>query len=93
MEIAVLIEPIPGKGFRARGGEPFALVAEGPTKEEALKKLRELISSRMQSGAELVSVEIPANENPWISFAGMFKDDPLFDKWQAVIAKNREESE
>lgn len=92
MELAVLIEPIPGKGYRARGGEPLPLTAEGSTKEEAIRKLRELIASRMENGAELVSVAIPVSENPWVSFAGMFRDDPLFDKWQATIAKNREES-
>ena len=51
MEIAVLIEPVPGKGYRARGGEPFALEAEGPTKEEALRRLQELIASRIERGA------------------------------------------
>lgn len=93
MEIAVLIEPVPGKGYRARGGEPFALEAEGPTKEEALRKLRELIDSRLEEGAELVSLNVPAGENPWVSFAGMFKDDPLFDDWQATITERREGSE
>ena len=93
MEIAVLIEPVPGKGYRARGGEPFAVEAEGPTKEEALRRLRELITSRMEGGAELVSLNLPADENPWISFAGMFKDDPLFDDWQEAIAERRGGSE
>ena len=31
MKIAVLIEPVPGNGFRAKGGEPFAMSAEGAT--------------------------------------------------------------
>ena len=93
MEIAVLIEPVPGKGYRARGGEPFAFAAEGSTKEEALGKLRELIASRIKGGAELVAVDVPAGDNPWISSAGMFKDDPLFDQWQATIAARREEAE
>jgi len=93
MEIAVLIEPVPGKGYRAHGGEPFALEAEGRTKEEALQKLRELIASRIEGGAELVVLNVPTGENPWISFAGMFKDDPLFDDWQAAIAERREGAE
>ncbi len=89
MEIAVLIEPVPGKGFGARGGEPFAIEAEGPTKEEALRRLRELIVTRIGEGAELVSLNVPTGENPWVSFAGMFKDDPLFDDWQEAIAESR----
>ena len=51
MKIAILVEPVSGKGYRARGGEPFAVEAEGPTKEEALRRLRELIAARMQGGA------------------------------------------
>src|SRR5438270_815105 len=27
--------------------------------------------------------------NPWIEFAGMFKDDPLFDDWQQAIKDRR----
>jgi hypothetical protein len=90
MHIAVLIEPLPGKGYRARGGEPFALEAEGSTKEEALQKLRALITLRIVGGAEVVCLDVPAQDNPWIAFAGMFKSDPLFDAWQAAIAERRE---
>ena len=32
MKIAVLIEPVPGNGFRAKGGEPLAMSAEGATR-------------------------------------------------------------
>lgn len=71
------------------GGEPFAIEAEGPTKEEALRKLRELIVLRMEGGAEVLCLNVPVGENPWIDFAGMFKDDPLFDAWQAAIAERR----
>lgn len=93
MRIPVLVEPVPGKGYRARAGEPFALEAEGSTRDEALSKLRELMTRRIESGAEIVSVEVPADENPWVSFAGMFRGDPLFDEWQAVIAERREDPE
>ncbi len=27
--------------------------------------------------------------NPWIEFAGMFKDDPYFEEWPNAIAENR----
>lgn len=89
MDIPVLLEPLPGKGYRARGGEPFALEAEGATKEEALLKLRDLIAARIQSGAEVIRLNVPAVDNPWVAFAGIYKDDPLFDDWQAAIAERR----
>jgi hypothetical protein len=95
MEIPVLIELIPGRGFRARGGEPFALSAEGPTPDDALQTLRGLIDVRLRAGARLVPLEVPSPSNPsaedpWSKGAGMFRDDPLFEEWQAAIAKRRE---
>ena|SRR5438874_1025568 len=89
MEIPVLVEPVPGNGFRARGGEPFALTAEGPTREEAVSRLEGLFRERMAAGARLVSIEIPATSNPWLAFAGVLKDEPLFDEWQEAIAERR----
>lgn len=32
MQIPILIELLPGTGFRSRGGEPFALSADGATR-------------------------------------------------------------
>jgi predicted RNase H-like HicB family nuclease len=37
MQIPVLVEPIAGDGYRARGTEPFGLSAEGATRAEALE--------------------------------------------------------
>ena len=48
MQIPILIEPVARNGFRARGGEPFALSAEGATREEALGKLRGLMDQQMR---------------------------------------------
>jgi len=91
MHIPVLIEPVAGNGFRARGMEPFALSGEGPTREEALAKLRDQLDARLKNGAEIVGLEVPAPPNPWVEFAGMFKDDPLFDDWQKAIEEYRRE--
>ncbi len=93
MHIPVLIEPVEGNGFRARGGEPLALSAEGATEEEALRRLREQIDDRLASGTRLVSLQVPARGNPWTEFAGMFKDDPHFDEWQEAIAENRRKAD
>jgi hypothetical protein len=91
MQIPVLLEPVAGNGYRARGVEPFGLSAEGATRAEALEKLREQLQSRLRNGTELVSLEVAAlpASNPWVEFAGMFKDDPYFEEWQQAIAENR----
>jgi hypothetical protein len=91
MQIPILIEPVAGNGFRSRGGEPFALSAEGATRAEVLAKLREQLQARLRDGAELLSLGVGERlaTNPWVEFAGMFKDDPYFDEWPQAIAENR----
>jgi predicted RNase H-like HicB family nuclease len=52
---------------------------EGATKEEALNKLRQILTTRLQQ-TEIVSLEIqlPQPEHPWSKFAGMYQNNPLF---------------
>lgn len=91
MQIPILIERVAGNGYRSRGGEPFDLSAEGASREEVLAKLREQLQARLTKGSELVTLDVAgaSGSNPWIEFAGMFKDDPLFEDWQQAIAENR----
>ena len=93
MQIPVLIEPISGNGYRARGGDPFALTADGATPDEALQKLREAIESRLTTGSRLVPLEVANGDSPWLKMAGMFKNDPMFDEWQQAIAEYRRQVE
>ncbi len=90
MNIPVLIEPIANNGFRATGGLPFEITVEGATRDEALGRLRAEIQKRMACGATVVALELtPTGENPWVQGAGMFRDDPQFDEWQAEISEYR----
>jgi hypothetical protein len=91
MQIPVLIERVEGNGYRARGGEPLPLVAEGSTEDEALQKLRELIGERMASGAKLVQLDVGPTEHPWAEFVGKWKDDPLIDEWMQAVEEYRRE--
>lgn len=91
MQIPVLIEPVAQNGYRARGIEPFALSAKGATREEALAKLRAKIEKRLKKGAELVGLEIGASPDPWMEFAGMFKDDPWIEDWKRSIEEYRKQ--
>jgi hypothetical protein len=94
MQIPVLIERIGGNGYRAKGGEPFALSVEAPTREEALGKLREAIESSLRAGAEVVTLEVPTPANPWLRGAGMFDpDDPLVKEWIEIMEENRRKDE
>jgi predicted RNase H-like HicB family nuclease len=89
MQVSVLVEPVKGNGYRARGAEPFALVAEGATREEALSRLKEQLEARLRAGAEVVTLELGAQSHPWMEFAGMFKDDPDFKEVLDIMAENR----
>jgi predicted RNase H-like HicB family nuclease len=93
MEIPVLVEPLPEGGFRARSSDPFGLTAEGETPDAALHHLRDLIASRTASGAILTSIEVPApRSGPHLS-AGIYRDEPLFDRWRAEIETYRQQVE
>jgi predicted RNase H-like HicB family nuclease len=89
MEIPVLIERVKGNGFRARGAEPFAVSARGATRDEALAKLRTKIQTRLKNGTELVALEVGSQPRPWMVFAGMFKESPLFDEVLQIMEENR----
>lgn len=94
MQIPVLIEPVAGNGYRAKGGEPFALTVEGATREEALGKLRELIESKLDAGAEIVHLNVPDSDNPWLRMAGTLdKDDPLVKEWKQIMEENRRKAD
>lgn len=89
MQIPVLIEPIAGHGFRATGGQLLGVVAEAPTREEALAQLKEQLQNRFRNGAEIVTLELAPATHPWMEFAGMFKDDPLLEEWKQAMAEYR----
>jgi predicted RNase H-like HicB family nuclease len=94
MQIPVLIEQVNGNGYRASGGEPFALTVEGSTREEALGKLRELIERKLSAGAEIVNLEIPLEQNPWLRMAGTLDpDDPMVKEWMEIMEENRRKAD
>jgi hypothetical protein len=91
MQIAVVIEPVTGNGYRARG-DLLGLSAEGPTREAALESLRHQLQDRLREGTEIVALEV-APPNPWVEFAGMFKGSSMFDDVERIIAENRQRDE
>ena len=93
MQIAVLVEPVNGTGYRATSGQPLAFTAEGVTREDALRQLQDAVQNRLNAGAEIMPLELDAKKNSLASYAGMFKNNPLFDEWQAAIAEYRRQVE
>lgn len=91
MEIPVLIEPVPGVGYRASGGEPFAIVVEGATPEDALARFKDGVAEKLRDGVRVTSVAVPATPHPLSEFAGMYSDaDPLVQEWLEIIRQQRD---
>jgi predicted RNase H-like HicB family nuclease len=91
MEIPVVIEPVAGDGYLARMGEPLSLSAAGASRHDALRNLQQAVRQRLESGTTLASlhVGVQGEDSPWITFAGMFKDEPMFDDVRRIMAGNR----
>ena len=92
MNISVLLEPVPGVGFRARGGGPFPFCAEGKSEEEALQNLRKLIQDCVVAGGRVVELDVPPYQQPWAEFAGTLDpNDPIVQEWEEAMREFRRE--
>src|SRR5436309_2885043 len=89
MQIPILIEPMAGNGYRARGGEPLGLTAEGSTREEAMANLKEKLHVKLREGAVVVPLDLPSPAHPLAEFVGMFQDDPLIEEWKKSMKAYR----
>jgi hypothetical protein len=71
---------------------------EAPTNEQAIAQLRSLVTHRLVN-AQVLPLDIPMpvaeeTENPWMKYAGVFKDDPYFSKIvEAMQAERREDDD
>ena len=90
MEVPVLVEPVAGNGYRASVASPFTFTAEGATREEALRKVQELIEGRTGKGGQLVCLSVPPPQAPSAKFAGTWKpDDPYVEEWKQAVQDYR----
>jgi hypothetical protein len=92
MEVSVILEQLDGKGYRATTLVPTTLVAEAPTRAEAVDKIQSLISERF-SRAEVIQIRIPVADhaNPWLAIAGTWRDNPELDEVVENITAYRRE--
>lgn len=88
----VLVEKNGEQGYTAQVLAWPTCTAQAATREEALQQVRMQLLDRLAK-AEIVTLSLTAEEinNPWIRFAGMWKDNPDFDEFQAAIQQHRRE--
>jgi hypothetical protein len=92
MKISVLVEPLPGTGFRVRGSGPFPFTAEGVTEEEALQNLHKLIADCVVAGGRVVELDVPPYKHPFEKFAGTLDpNDPIVQEWEEAMKEFRRE--
>ena len=64
--------------------------AEGNSREEVITNITRVVGDRLEK-SELISLVIQPSkpEHPWMKFAGMYKDNPLFDEVVAYMEADR----
>ena len=65
---------------------------QGATEQEALDRVRDLIRDLLgRTQLVQVEVDVPENQtdNPWLSRAGLFADDPTWDDFLQAMADYR----
>jgi hypothetical protein len=66
---------------------------QAPTLEERVSHIEQDLArlksrfDRLPANDSVPDEAANKNGNPWLEGAGMFRDDPLFDDWQRVIAE------
>lgn len=92
MDVSVMLEHVKENRYRATALVPTPLVAEAPTRDEALDKIRALINERL-SHVELIQVEVPLGpeRNAWLAIAGSWRDHPDVDDVMENIHAYRRE--
>ncbi len=92
MNYSAIVENRDGEGFTATVLGWPGFTAAGRTRDEALRRLKQSFHDRLPK-VEVVplEVEVPEEAHPWMKFAGMFGNDPLFDQVLEDIQTYRRE--
>lgn len=91
MQIATLIEPLAGRGFRASTRSPIEISVEAESRDEAIRQLQASLRARLADGSEIVNVESDVERNPWIEFAGDLADHPQLEEWKRAMQDYRDQ--
>lgn len=89
MILTVVIEEAGPGQFRATTSQPLPLSAVADTANAAITRLKEEVERKL-SQCEIVQLEVSGpTDNPWKSFAGIWKENPDFDAFRENVAAYR----
>ena len=91
MEIPVLVQAVPGKGFVATA-PAFGWSAEGSTEEAAMQAIQQRVTEGV-AGRRLAIIGVHGEANSLLACAGEIQGHPLLDDWRRAVAEYREEIE
>jgi hypothetical protein len=90
MELPIIIEPLPDhKGFVAHLAAPLNLSAQAATADEAHRELVAQLRRRLEEGAELRTLNIPALGAS--AGGGWLPQDELTEEWLQHVQEYRAE--
>jgi hypothetical protein len=77
MDIPVLLETLPAKGYRATSLTPTRISAEASSREEALQQVSRLVREQL-AHAEIVQLNVPVSgeSHPWRPLGGSWSSHP-----------------
>ena len=74
--------------FIARVRQWPAIIVEGDTEEEVLRKAQADLQSLLAEGRIIqLELEVKSEGHPWKQFAGMFADDPDWDAFEDAMQR------
>ncbi|HEY3964082.1 MAG TPA: hypothetical protein VGM05_05960 [Planctomycetaceae bacterium] len=94
MNLTAVVERISEDRYRAVITQPLFIESEGHTPDEAVKLVQELATNRLAL-AQIIQIAIPEQRrsHPWARWAGVWKDNPDFERYLANIAEYRREAD
>lgn len=87
MDYPILILPHES-GFRASTGAPLDLVADGPTRDDAVVALRKLVAAKLAGGGE-IRVMTVTDVDMIQAKAHKLGESPVFEEWVAAVQEYR----
>ena len=93
MDIPVLIEPVPGSGFRAPAANRLRLSSRAPLQKMHWLASKTALRRSSATGRVWHPFEL-YSEHPWAKSFGIFDEsDPLVQEWLRIIEENRSRPE
>ena len=91
MQYVIVLEKERGY-YRAVAPALPGCVAEGPTRQDALTRIRQTIADWLKK-VEITTVEVESglSPDPWSPFLGMWKTDPTWEEFQTEITDYRQQ--